>query len=174
MDESEKRQIREQMSSRYQASIDSVRQHWTLTTPPYLDGPYSDGMRFLKAWQLWEPSDLRRLDHRLMQVMDDMATCDDFAHLSQILPNYYRTHGGVRAFARDIEVAAVARGDVIHRTSYTPDVQPQQAPATTQASLSGLDQLVRNAGQLANVTLHPASDILPATVRAAASLVRAA
>ncbi len=172
MDENEKRQVREQLGARFQLVVNAIREDYTMTTPPYLDGPYSDGMRYYKAWQLWNRSDISRLDVRTLTVLHDMAECDDFGHLNQILPNYYRAHGGVRAFAQDIESTARSHGLLFH-SAYAPNAQPQ-APITTQASLNGLDQLARNAGQLANVTLHPASEILPATVKAASSLARAA
>ncbi len=102
--------IRQAVTIKMDRATRAIKEDFTMTTPPYLDGPYSDGMRFYKAWQLWNRGDLARLPGKDFDVLDAMAEIEDYAHLSQLLPTYYSAHGGVRAFAQDIVATARALG----------------------------------------------------------------
>ena len=106
--------------------------------------------------------------------------------LAELLPNYYRGHGGFAAFSQDI--STVYGGGTVQaaRMGYHADRQPAkpvqldfrpspaQGSTTTQASLDALGQLARNAVQVANVTLHPASEVLPVALRGVPTLKQVA
>lgn len=73
--------------------------------------PYTDSSgRFAPDWRQWTPALMERLPRAPMRAMFGMAYIDDYQNLNRILPDYYRTRGGLAAFERDIERIGVARG----------------------------------------------------------------
>ncbi len=141
---------------------------------------------FSKDWRLWTPEDLKKIDPGAVRSLYGMAQWGYTDLLAQVLPNYYRGRGGCTEFAQDVDT--VYHGGTVQaaRMGYHADRQPAkpvqldfrpspaQGSTTTQASLDALGQLARNAVQLANVTLHPASEVLPVALRGVATLKQVA
>ncbi len=128
---------------------------------------------FSKDWRLWTPQDLSRLEPDTVRVLYSMNQWGYNDLLAQVLPDYYREHGGCAAYAQDL--GTVYRGGSVQaaRMGYHPDNQPAhrtllnfdepsaRGATTTQASLDAIGQLARNAG----VILHPTSEVLPVALR---------
>ena len=83
--------------------VRNIQGTYTLVRPPYIAGEF-----YLKSWKLWIKTDLVRVDSGVLELMNDMARVDDYAHLIQILPESYS--GDVVLFSKDIHAAFIARG----------------------------------------------------------------
>ncbi len=58
---------------------------------------------FSKDWRLWTPEDLSKIERDDVRVLYSMSKWGYSDLLAQVLPNYYREHGGCPAFTRDLE-----------------------------------------------------------------------
>ena len=173
------------MSTRtdYERIANDIRGFYTYrNAPDYRD----ERGHFAKSYKLWTPEDLQKIDPAVVRGLYGMAQWGYTDLLAELLPNYYRAHGGCAAFSQDVQTVYGGGRLQAARMGYHPDHQsahrtllnfndtPAQGAVTTQASLDALGQLARNAVQLANVTLHPASEVLPVTLRGVAALKQVA
>lgn len=143
--EQEKANFRASLSEYHDQAIDGYQVVFRDAIAPYYDAKG----RYLKAYDLWTPQDFmimgRDANNRIaLKVLHNMAEIDDWGHLNQILPTYYRNHGGVRAFARDIEKGWYQNGvgyqgrylnsnlEVVSPESNSPILAQNQVPSQPQ------------------------------------------
>ncbi len=67
--------------------------------PGYID----EAGHFSKYYRLWTPDDFSRIDPAAVRGLYSMSTWGYYDLLAQVLPDYYRAHGGCAAFIRDLD-----------------------------------------------------------------------
>lgn len=90
-------------SSKIQQSIDAIKAAYYCEDKDY----HTDGHRtvWVKSYKKWMPADFDILKKNAPDVIKFLSQAIQHNRmdvLEQLLPNYYRTHDGVQAFANDI------------------------------------------------------------------------
>jgi len=92
-----------QQHYRIQQAVDAIKTTFTHTDEDYI----TDGQRtvWVKSYRKWIPQDLAIMQKEVPGTMHFLvlaAQHNRYDVLEQLLPDYYRTHGGVKAFAADV------------------------------------------------------------------------
>jgi hypothetical protein len=90
--------------NKIQQSIDSIKETYTDENRDYI----TDGQRivWVKSYKKWLPSDFPTIKKEAPHVLKFFYQAIEHQRLDvleQLLPNYYRFHGGVQAFVEDIK-----------------------------------------------------------------------
>lgn len=90
-----------------QETIESIKHAYYCIDQDY----HTDGQRvvWVKSYTRWEPDDLLVMKKEAAHILTFLTTAvkyNRFDVLEQLLPDYYRKNGGVKAFATDIEKTA--------------------------------------------------------------------
>ncbi|MGY3213966.1 hypothetical protein [Mucilaginibacter sp. HD30] len=92
-----------QQVSKIQAAIEAIKEANYCKDQDY----HTDGQRvvWVKSYEDWVPSDLKVMKKEApgaLRFLSMAAQRTRYDVLEQLLPDYYRDHGGVKAFAADI------------------------------------------------------------------------
>lgn len=92
-----------QQTNKIQEMITSIKQTYYCDDQDY----HTDGQRtiWVKSYKRWEPQDLAIMKKEapgMFRFLGMVAQRTRYDILEQLLPNYYREHGGVKTFAADI------------------------------------------------------------------------
>jgi hypothetical protein len=87
--------------------VNSIKETFNNTDNDYI----TDGQRtvWVKFYKKWTPEDIVRMSKEAPGIMNFLCLAAQHSRydvLEQLLPNYYYTHGGVKAFAEDIVQAS--------------------------------------------------------------------
>lgn len=94
----------QQKTNKIQQSIDAIKEANNNETSDYI----TDGKRivWVKSYKNWTPEDFATLKKEAPHVLKFLRQAIDHNRmdvLEQLLPDYYRYRGGVKAFAEDIK-----------------------------------------------------------------------
>jgi len=94
----------QQKQDQIQQAINSTKAAYYCEDEDY----HTDGQRvvWVKSYKRWIPDDLNVMKKEAAHVLKFLGQAiqhNRFDVLEQLLPDYYRSHGGVRAFAADIQ-----------------------------------------------------------------------
>jgi len=92
-----------QQTNKIQQAVDAIKAANNNEEDDYV----TDGQRtvWVKSYKKWEPKDLlvmKNEDPGTLRFLGMAAQHARYDVLGQLLPDYYRTHGGVKAFAADV------------------------------------------------------------------------
>lgn len=92
--------------NRIQEAINSIKETYDDESKDYI----TDGQRivWVKSYKRWTPSDFPTIKKEAPHVLRFFYKAIEHQRmdvLEQLLPNYYRLHGGVQAFVEDIKKA---------------------------------------------------------------------
>lgn len=87
-----------------QQTVDAIRGAYNNTDDDYL----TDGQRtvWVKSYKKWRPEDWATVQKEAPHVIKFLKQAIEHHRpdvLQQLMPDYYRTHGGMQAFERDIK-----------------------------------------------------------------------
>ncbi|RKR84219.1 hypothetical protein BDD43_4447 [Mucilaginibacter gracilis] len=97
------RTVSAQHNTKIQAAINSIKEAYYCEDQDYL----TDGQRtvWVKSYKRWEPDDLTIMKKEappILTFLQRAAQHNRYDVLEQLLPDYYREHGGVKAFANAV------------------------------------------------------------------------
>jgi len=92
-----------QQISKIQQAVNSIKETYYCEDQDY----HTDGQRtvWVKSYKKWMPEDLavmKKETPATLRFLGMAAQKTRYDVLEQLLPDYYRTHGGAKAFANDI------------------------------------------------------------------------
>ncbi|EHQ29785.1 hypothetical protein [Mucilaginibacter paludis] len=97
------RTVSAQQNPKIQAAINSIKEAYYCEDQDY----HTDGQRtvWVKSYKRWEPEDLtimKKESPSTLRFLGMAAQRARYDVLEQLLPDYYREHGGVKAFANAV------------------------------------------------------------------------
>lgn len=94
----------QQKTNKIQESIDVIKELYRDEKADYhTDGQY---IIWVKSYKKWMPDDLavlKKEDPQTLNFLHQAIAHNRMDVLEQLLPDYYRSHGGIQAFAEDIK-----------------------------------------------------------------------
>lgn len=127
------------LGARFDEVIAKMQGFYTMKEPPYRD----EKGRFRMDYRMWTPESLEIMEMPALAGLHIFSANNDHARLSKILPDYYRSHGGVVAFDNDITRIANSRG---HYYNFDAKMLEAEKVKSNRTPVSSLDSAVGQIG----------------------------